>query len=155
MSLQPPEDPPIEEAGEIPTEPLLLAAAGGRWFGIPLEAVREIVTARPFTPLPGAPAAICGVINLRGKVLTVVDLGTSLHLPRASASDDHRVVVLEQGGRAVGLAVAEVAQILRMDPSTLEPPAEGSPRGVSSVGSSEGTAYAVLDPEALLSPIMN
>ncbi len=85
--------------------------AGRRWYALPLEAVREVVLPRPpFVRVPGASAAVCGAMNLRGRVVAVVDLAALLGLPeeaRAAPSPRH-VVLLDRGRGATGLLVGAV-----------------------------------------------
>lgn len=96
-------------------------AVGGRWLlvrlgehrlGLPMEAVREVVPGRArYTPLPGAGAYAVGVDNLRGRLLTVLDLGV-LVVGQPAASGEHSVVVVETEGRVFGLAVAGVERMV-------------------------------------------
>ncbi len=83
----------------------------GRTFGVPLASVREIVPPHPFTPIPGCGPEVCGLIALRGRVVTVFDLGAALGLRSASDRPDHRLLLVEHGDRVVGLAVEEVLTV--------------------------------------------
>ena len=76
----------------VATERVVLFLAGGHQFGIAVSRIREIIPARAYTPLPGTGAHVCGLINLRGRIVTVVDLESldasaevlrSLHVDRA------------------------------------------------------------------------
>lgn len=99
---------------------IVLLGAGGHWFGVEIEAIREIIPPRPYTPLPGSEPFVCGLINLRGRIVTVLDLGARLGLRPAAAHPEHSIVVLEHGGRPVGMAVEEVSRIVRADLDRLE-----------------------------------
>lgn len=88
-----------------PTGPrYLVVRSGALRVGIPLEQAREILPTRSLTRLPGAPAWIAGLLNLRGRVLTVVDLDRRLGADAAVGP----VVVVEVEGRALGLRVTAV-----------------------------------------------
>lgn len=105
---------------EASTRRIVLLGAGGHWFGVAIEAIREIIPPRPYTPLPGSEPFVCGLINLRGRIVTVIDLGARLGLRPASDVPEHSVVILEHAGRLVGMAVEEVSRIVRFDPDRLE-----------------------------------
>ena len=62
-------------------ERMALLVVGEHRFGVAIERIREIIPARPYTPLPGSGPHVCGLINLRGRIVTVVDLGARLKLP--------------------------------------------------------------------------
>lgn len=136
----------------------MLVSTGGKLFALALDLVREVVTARPFTPLPGAPAWVSGIVNVRGRVVTVVDLSTRLRLSAAADAGSRRVVVVRCGERDVGIAVDDVLRILRVQPATLEPlpPVEAPSDGASFLtyaGRTERDAFATVDTDALLQPI--
>jgi purine-binding chemotaxis protein CheW len=88
----------------------LLFRAGDRTFGCGIDAVREIVPQRRATRLPGAPASVQGLINLRGTIVTVLDLALWLGAERAAAADGS-IVLIEHGSRTAGVAVDEVLDI--------------------------------------------
>jgi purine-binding chemotaxis protein CheW len=115
-------------------------------FALPLGAVREVVLPpEGFTQVPRTPPAVRGVMNLRGRVVTVVDLRTLLGIEGSSAS--LKVVLLDRGRRDLGFLVTEVdgiESIERVAPSTAR--AEAKVRGVARLG---GQAVTVLDPDGL------
>jgi purine-binding chemotaxis protein CheW len=84
-----------------------------RWFGIPVKLVQEVMPAPPVTPVPLAPCWVAGLVNLRGQVLTVIDLRRRLGLPeRQAAVAEPVVVVVRSGSATVGLLVDEVGEVL-------------------------------------------
>ena len=95
---------------EQPGERLLLVTLGGALYGFDGEAVREIVGILPPTRLPGAPAHVRGVVNLRGQLLTVVDLGHRLAGAPTGATDGSMVVV-QEGDRFLGVLVDDVPDV--------------------------------------------
>ncbi|MFN2565679.1 MAG: chemotaxis protein CheW [Gemmatimonadaceae bacterium] len=99
-----------ETTAEPVAERTLLFRAGDRMFGCSIDAVREIVPQRRATRLPGAPPSIQGLINLRGTVITVVDLPLWLGAERPAASDGS-IVLVDHGARVAGVAVDEVLDV--------------------------------------------
>lgn len=152
MSELPASDLELPEPPD-PGEPYLLLEAAGRAFGVPLPNVLEVVSPRACTPLPGAPAEVLGLINLRGRVVTVVDLGTAMGLldrPRPPG----RVVVVDQRGARIGLSVDDAPRILMIDPAGLERPAGDEPLPVYASTEAEGRPFAILDIGVLLGPVL-
>ena len=155
-SLPAPGDP--DDADTAPDRALLLVSTGGRIFALPLDLVHEVVTARPATPLPGAPSWVVGLVNLRGRIVTVIDLSARLRLRPAAGSAAHRVVVVRHGERRVGLAVEDVVRIVRTDTRSLEPLAQpdaspGSADFLTHEGRSGSDVFVTVDTDALLQPI--
>jgi purine-binding chemotaxis protein CheW len=106
--------------GNSPDAPrLLVFTAAGRTCACELNAVREIIPHRRATRLPGAPPFVTGLINLRGSIVTVLDLGIRLG---GAAVDMERgsVVLVESGSRVVGLAVDELRDVQRVARSAIE-----------------------------------
>ena len=127
--------------------------AGGQRFAWELAQVREILTTRDVTRLPGSPGWILGLLNLRGTVLTVTDLAVRLGLePRGTGT----VVVIESEGRALGVRVDAVRKVATAAQATLEPvdrvrAAEGLVAGM--VRMADGPA-ALIDATALCRTVL-
>lgn len=94
-------------------------------FGIEVEKVQEIIRPQQITPVPLAPPVVRGLVNLRGQIVTAVDLRQRLGLPADDASLAAMNVVLrsEQGG-AVSLLVDSIGEVLEVGDETFEPPPE-------------------------------
>lgn len=88
----------------------LLFRAGARTFGCGIDVVREIIPHRRATRLPGAPPAVQGLINLRGTIVTVVDLALWLGGDQP-ASADGSIILVDHGTRVAGIAVDEVLDV--------------------------------------------
>lgn len=99
-----------EPTTELQTTRTLLFRVGPSVYGCDIEVVREIVPFRRATRLPGAPAYVLGLINLRGTIVTVVDLGRRL-APERPAADGGSIVLVGYGSRVVGMAVEEVMDV--------------------------------------------
>lgn len=92
-------------------------------YGLPLASVREVLRAPAITPTPAAPADICGIAQVRGTLLAVVDLGTRLGGPAAAATG-RLVVVHGADGEPLGLLVDAIGGLVEV-PGDLQPaPAE-------------------------------
>jgi purine-binding chemotaxis protein CheW len=83
----------------------------GLWFGVEVESVQEMLRAQVMTRVPLAPDAIVGLINLRGQIVTAIDLRLRLGLPPAD-QPAMNVVVTSEGG-AVSLLVDEVGEVVQ------------------------------------------
>lgn len=92
---------------------------GGRIYGCAIAAVREIVPFRRCTRLPGAPPYVCGLINLRGTIVTVLDLGLRLGGEPVNRTEGS-VILVEQGARVVGLGVDELRDVQRFGAEEVE-----------------------------------
>ena len=101
------------------------------------------------TRMPNAPKEILGILNLRGRILALFELGRCLGIPPGAAANTH-AVILDVGDPElqVGFAVQRIAQVQRLAPSTIEPPPprEGGPSGVEGVCEVEGQVVSLLDP---------
>ena len=107
-------------AAVLPAE-LISVRVGGQLFALDIMVVREIRGWSASTPLPRAPAFVLGMINLRGAVLPVLDLALRLGLPASRPDASSVVVVAELGGRAVGLLVSAVCDIITVAPDRVQP----------------------------------
>jgi len=106
----------------------------GQCFALDIAQVREIVRMREVTPLPRAPALIEGVIELRGGVVPVIDLGRALGGEAIEVTDSARIAVLELDGLVMGLSVEAAIDVLSLDASALaDPPALATQAGYDAV----------------------
>lgn len=95
---------------------------GASTYAMDVSQVREVVRWQPVTPLPKAPRLIEGVIDLRGVVVPVVDLGRALGGQRVSEGSEARIVVVEIDGLVMGLAVDAAIEVVSVDVGALEDP---------------------------------
>lgn len=93
-------------------------------YGVDITGVREIITLQPITRVPGAPEFVEGILNLRGHVIPVLDLRRRFNLPRAEATREARIMVVEVGDHTLGLIVDAVTEVLGVSAETVEPPHE-------------------------------
>lgn len=150
-----------ERAAYLAAPQWVVFAAGGHWFAFPITRVREILPPRPFTRLPGCGPEVCGLIGLRGRILTVFDFGAALGLGASSDRPEHRLVLLEQGERVVGMAVDEMVAVTRLAARDLSLPSEVlrafdiDREDVIGVGELDGRPYTAVDPEPMLRRLLD
>ncbi|HWF40040.1 MAG TPA: chemotaxis protein CheW [Candidatus Acidoferrales bacterium] len=122
---------------------------GAETFGLPIAAVREIIRVPEITAVPNVPDHIVGVINLRGKIVPVIDLPKRFGAAPSERNAKNRIVVAELDGRSVGLIVHSASEVLRLPQSKIESPqdlfSDSSIDYVSGVGKLNGRLVILLD----------
>ena len=145
---------PQRRAGERMARWLRLRC-GPQAYALELLKIREVVLPSPLLPLRGAAPCLAGVMNLRGQVVPVVDLGLQLGDAAVEETTATRVIVLEDGGDVLGLRVSSVedvvligdAQIEGTHTSRLAPVGDHRIRGIARLG---GTVMLLLDSARLM-----
>jgi purine-binding chemotaxis protein CheW len=99
---------------------LVTFTLGKEEYGVEINSVQEIIRAIDITTVPGAPDHVKGVINLRGKIIPVVDLRKRFCLADVAASDEQRIVVVEPGGKRLGMLVDSVSQVIKLSSAIIE-----------------------------------
>lgn len=94
---------------------------GGQEFCVDITSVREIRGFTPATPVPHAPPYMRGVINLRGAVMPVVDLGARLGMATSEPTARHVIIVAKCGDHSVGLVVDAVCETFAVNPDLVQP----------------------------------
>ncbi len=97
---------------------------GEERYGLDIAAVYEIIRHQPITAVPQAPAFVEGVINLRGRIIPVVDLRERFGLAAGDLTKAARIVVAEAAGTRVGLVVDGVSEVLMVPADAIEPTPE-------------------------------
>ncbi|HXZ21101.1 MAG TPA: chemotaxis protein CheW [Candidatus Acidoferrales bacterium] len=122
---------------------------GRETFGVPISMVREIVRVPEITAVPNAATFIEGVINLRGKIVPVVDLRKRFKDAAPETGRKTRILVAEVDGQAVGLIVNSASEVIKLPPSEVEVPrnvfSEGELSYISGVGKLGGRLILILD----------
>ena len=95
---------------------------GAETFGVPITFVHEIVRVPDITSVPDSPEFVEGVINLRGKIVSVVDLRKRFGETNIDPHKKNRVIVVESEGKLVGLIVDAASEVLRIPNADIEPP---------------------------------
>ncbi|MGC9436259.1 MAG: chemotaxis protein CheW [Methanomicrobiales archaeon] len=101
---------------------------GGELYALDIEIAREVVDMMPITPLPRSPPYIAGVINLRGEITSIVDLGTLLELGADSAAEGKKIIVLLCGEEEmpIGIIVDDVSRVISISPDEVASLGEGT-----------------------------
>jgi len=125
-------------------------------FGITIEKVKEIVKVPDITPVPDTPDFMEGVINLRGRIVPVIDMRKRIGAPPAERGKSNRALILEvEGGRQIGLIVDSASEILKLSEDAIEKPpdmvASAGADYVTAVGKCEDGLIVMLDLARLLS----
>lgn len=128
-------------------------------YGLPILKVRELIGMQEITRVPGAPSFSRGVINLRGKVVPVIDLRVKFGLPGEAPTRNVVIVVLQLAGPSgalrMGVLVDEVLEVREIGASQIEPPPSFGARGseadfILGVGKAERSVVFLLDVDRVL-----
>jgi len=129
---------------------------GRETYGIPIISLHEIVRVPEITAVPDAPDYLEGVINLRGKIVSVMDLRKRFGEKQATLRKQNRILVVEHAGRLAGLIVDSASEVLKIPADAVEaPPAvfqEGGLNCVTGLGKVAGRLVVLLDMSKLLAP---
>jgi purine-binding chemotaxis protein CheW len=119
---------------------------GSEEFGVDILKVQEINRLVQITQVPNAPSFIEGVMNLRGKVVPIVNLRKRFGLPLKEYDKNTRIIVVDLNGKTVGFIVDSVSEVLRVSKNVVEPP----PELVSGIDSEYITGIAKLEDRLLI-----
>jgi purine-binding chemotaxis protein CheW len=126
------------------------------FFGVDVLDVQEVLRFQPMTPVPQAPEVIEGLINLRGQIVTAIDMRRRLRLPTRAGDKSPMNMVVRTADGAVSLLVDEIGDVLEMDaasceptPENLDPAARELIRGVYKL---KGQLLLILDAERTVDP---
>ncbi len=119
---QPPEDQ--DQAGLLP---IALVRLSDELFGIDLQVIREFVELRNVTPVPCCPEHIVGQMNLRGDIITLIDIADALGLPPTRGRSGRKVVVVNNVEMGAGVLVDEVLDVLYLRAADVAPATAGMP----------------------------
>ena len=129
---------------------------GRETYGVPITSLHEIVRVPEITAVPDAPDYLEGVINLRGKIVSVMDLRKRFGAKQASLKKQNRILVVEHGGRLAGLIVDAASEVLKIPADAVEPPPaafqDGGLNCVTGLGKVAGRLVVLLDMSKLLAP---
>jgi purine-binding chemotaxis protein CheW len=121
----------------------------GEEYALDISQVQEIIRVGGWTRVPNAPGHIKGVINLRGRIIPVIDPKVKMGFAASEPTKDSRIMVIELGRKVIGMLVDSVSQVLRLPLRTIEdPPPEvtESDKGfIKGVGKMDGRLIILLD----------
>ncbi len=122
-------------------------------YGLPITKVQEINRLLPVTKLPQTPSFMEGIINLRGRIIPVIDLRKRFRLPITDHNDDTRIIVVEISGQTVGVTVDEVTEVVRLSMADVEAPPASTvveSRYINGVGKINDRLIILLDIDQVL-----
>lgn len=99
--------------------PLAVVGLAGEYFGIDLDAVREFINVRSFTQIPGCPSHIVGNMNLRGEIVTLVDIRGTLNLETSPVKKGAKAVIINVDDIVAGLPVDDVFDVMYLNPKDM------------------------------------
>jgi purine-binding chemotaxis protein CheW len=127
---------------------------GRETYGVPITSLQEIVRVPEITAVPDAPDYMEGVINLRGKIVSVMDLRKRFGEKKAAPGKRNRILVVEHNGRLAGLIVDSASEVLKIPAKDIEPSPtvfqEGGLNCVTGLGKHQGRLIVLLDMAKLL-----
>ena len=127
---------------------------GRETYGVPITSLHEIVRVPEITAVPDAPEYMEGVINLRGKIVSVMDLRKRFGAKEVNADRRNRILVVEYKRRLSGLIVDSASEVLKIASTDIEPPPavlqEGGLNCVTGLGKYKGRLIMLLDMNKLL-----
>ena len=126
------------------TRQLVAFTLGEEEYGIPITLVQEIIRFAPPRPIPGSSVHVEGVINLRGRIIPVIDLKDRFDIQ--SDAEDTKIVIVELDETTVGVIVDEVKEVITINTSDTEP----APTGVASASSEYIDSVAKLEGRLLV-----
>ena len=127
----------------------VLFHVGGAEYALPAAEVLQLESFEGATRVPGASGHVEGLVHVRGRVVPVVDLRARFGVPAGGRTIESRVIVVECGGRTVGLLADSAREILKLDPGEFRPPpdlvVEQSSRFVRAVARAGGRIIMLID----------
>ncbi len=125
---------------------LVVFNVGKELYGVGIDSVQEIVRVPDVTEVPDSPIFLEGVINLRGRVVPVIDLRKRLRLNGAERTKSTRVLITGNGGNIVGLLVDSVSEVIKIQPDAIEDP----PEMISAIGVEYITGVAKMEERLII-----
>jgi purine-binding chemotaxis protein CheW len=145
-----------EIALDARSQSVSVVVAGQSW-GIPIAKVREVLGPQAITPVPLAPPAVAGSLNLRGRIVTVLDLRTTLGLEPTAAPERATEVVVEHDGDLYSLLIDEIGDAMDLSAGSIEtPPQTMDPRWralATGIVKLDGRLLLMLDLDRLLGAV--
>lgn len=127
---------------------------GSQLFGMPIEGVHDVFRLTGMTPVPMSRPEIAGVLNMRGRIVTAIDMRRRLDMPSRDSQEAPMAVGIEYRGESYGLVIDEVGDVLSLPIANIEPnPVNLDPRWVrvsSGVQRLEGNLLVILNVERIL-----
>jgi len=130
------------------------AVVGGELIGLPILRVQDVFVPEGVTRVPLAPAEIGGVINLRGRIVTLIDLRCRFGMPPRPDGASAMAIGVESGGESYGLMIDNIGEVLRLSESDRDPNPINLDPGLARISSGihrlDGRLLMVIDVERVL-----
>jgi len=144
----------MSEAADRNLHEYVTALIGGQLFGLPILRVQDVFAPERLTRVPLAPAEIAGVLNLRGRIVTLIDMRSRLGLGTREDSAPAMAIGVESRGESYGLLIDSIGEVLKLDDMACEPnPSNLDPR-LASVSTGiyrlDGQLLMILDVDRVL-----
>lgn len=143
------------EQSSAPQRRLLLFDIAGKTFACEMSAIREIIPFQRITRLPGAPATVCGLINLRGTIITVLDLGARV-VNKPCNREGGSILLVPHLDKLVGVGVDEVRDLQSVSEEAMQNDGDLSAfdsRIILGLADVEGELAVILDINAIVSDV--
>ncbi|HEY6860899.1 MAG TPA: chemotaxis protein CheW [Pseudolabrys sp.] len=149
----------MSESAEHNLHEFVTAVIGGQLFGLPILRVQDVFAPERLTKVPLAPADIAGVLNLRGRIVTLIDMCHRLGLGQRENDSPVMALGVESRGESYGLLIDRVSEVLKLDdmacesnPSNLDPRLASVSTGIYRL---DGQLLMVLDVDRVLDIAVN
>lgn len=148
----------IDELKNLKEIQLIVFAMGKEEYALPIKAVQEIIMPQTPTKIPRLPSFIEGIINLRSKIIPIIDGKKKFLINSESVSSqlDKRIIVLDAKDHVIGLTVDSVSEVMMLNTSEIEPPplnAEDDNEAIWGIGKFKDHLIILLNPEKFLDSI--
>lgn len=147
------DDMPDEDAQINENAQFITFSCTDKNYGIDIMSVREIRSWSPVTQVPDQPPSVCGILDIRGQVVQVVDLSLLLDGIKNEVSNNHVVIIVSVEGKSVGILVDSVSDIIsvgKKDMRSVPSSESGGGKVVSGLAKYKDTLFSVLNLNSLL-----
>lgn len=144
----------FEQEEDTQKDKYLIFTEGNEYYGIEIKTVTEIIGIQPITEVPELPEYIRGIINLRGKIIPVMDVRVRFNKPFQDYNDRTCIIVIEIQDISIGLIVDSVSEVAVIPDSEIVPPPEvnkGSNKFIKGIGKIGNEVKLILDCDQLFS----
>lgn len=146
----------VEVQEDTQKDKYLIFSIGKECYGIDIKYVIEIIGIEPITQVPELPNYIRGVINLRGKIIPVMDVRLKFKKPEKEYDDRTCIIVVEMGNVSIGLIIDRVVEVSNIDDKNISPPPkihkseDNSNKYIKGIGKDQNDVRLLIDCDKLL-----
>lgn len=144
-----------EPAATESVNEFVTAVIGGQLFGLPILQVQDVFAVTRLTRVPLAPPEIAGLLNLRGRIVTLIDLRRRFGFTATNGEEQQMAIGIESNGESYGLLIDSVGEVMQLDAAAYEPVPVNLDRQLAQVASGiyrlDGRLIVVADVERILS----